>query len=297
VEDKPHIEALGAASTPAPKRKQLKSVSKNSLLSPPGLPSLTPTTTPAKPKRVYPNTGFDEHPLPAKRRKVSEGDVFEDLYVPPPQGHALSYNQKQYQSVWLAVPPDAASASATNSMNTNRKAPRQRNATTVLAKATHSKPTATTSPKPKSVKTLKKSSSTTNKPSTTNEEDHYQALPSSTIQPVDKTLLCKQKVKSYPRDRLHFYNKVVQSKAHPAEVYYFVLNYNEALQQLILVPMAPKGILSGKRQGRPRFQCVLDTSTKNWEMAVSTNDYEPVPAFMVMKTPIVAQEAWDILGA
>mmetsp|Transcript_1550 Transcript_1550/g.2686 ORF Transcript_1550/g.2686 Transcript_1550/m.2686 type:complete len:907 (+) Transcript_1550:151-2871(+) len=135
---------------------------------------------------------------------------------------------------------------------------------------------------------------------------------------INKTILCKQKVKSYPRDRAHFYNKVVQhknsislggshkknsnkKKNHQNEdgeqdQYYFVLDYNESEQQLTLIPMQCTGVLSGKRAGRPRFQCIVLDDSSNWKVAVPTSDYMAVSAFMVMKTPYVSQEAWDILG-
>ena len=93
---------------------------------------------------------------------------------------------------------------------------------------------------------------------------------------------------------MHYYNKVVTTKNR--KQYYFVLNYNEKTQKLVLCPMAVKGVLSGRRQGRPRFQCVLGETSANW-ITVSCKQYIPVEAFMVMKTPLVAQEAWDILSA
>jgi len=78
--------------------------------------------------------------------------------------------------------------------------------------------------------------------------------------------------------------------------YYFVLHYDECKEMLTLCPMTVKGVLSGRRQGRQRFQCVLEQTSKNWAKG-SIKDYIAVEAFMVMKTPIIAQEAWDILGA
>mmetsp|Transcript_40786 Transcript_40786/g.62732 ORF Transcript_40786/g.62732 Transcript_40786/m.62732 type:complete len:740 (-) Transcript_40786:220-2439(-) len=152
-------------------------------------------------------------------------------------------------------------------------------------------------------KTPKKVSSTNSKlsppaaPSLLNPKPLQRPVePSNKIQKVDKAVLCKQKVKSYPRDRAHFYNKVVQPSSGVAN-YYFVLHYSEPQQQLTLVPMKATGTLSGKRQGRPRFQCLVQETSANWLTAQPCGQYVPVPAFMVMKTPIVAQEAWDILGA
>ena len=272
VQKKPTIEASGAAATPAPSKRKLK---KNGLSNQdlfPGLPSfsagglqpaslaaLSPQANSAKPKRVY------EQQLDGsanKRRKM-------DLHIPPPQGQPLSYAQKQYQSVWLAVPPQEKTA--------NRRAPKSRSP----GSKSMSKPS---SPQ----KTIKSSTILPNTPT------QQQVQPSSKVQTINRSTLCKQKVKSYPRDRLHFYNKVVRKRGSSGK-FYFVLHYNERFQQITICPMSPKGTLSGKRQGRLRFQCQLLDTSKNW-LHASAREYEPVSAFMVMKTPIVAQEAWDILG-
>lgn len=63
---------------------------------------------------------------------------------------------------------------------------------------------------------------------------------------------------------------------------------------MCIVPMSAEGdIMMGKRQGRPRYQCVLGTTDENF-LNVACRDYEVVAATMIMKTPLVAQEAWDI---
>ncbi len=120
-----------------------------------------------------------------------------------------------------------------------------------------------------------------------------EATPTTGVQTIDRTQLVKQKVKSYPRDRAHFYNKVVQPIGSKNGPYYFCLHYNKTAQIVTLCPMEPKGTLSGKRAGRPRYQCVLNATSENWITAPTTM-YEAVPAFMVMKTPLIVQEAWDI---
>jgi hypothetical protein len=128
--------------------------------------------------------------------------------------------------------------------------------------------------------------------------------------PVNSKALCKQKVRSYPRDRPHFYNKVVKlatkgggiggsssknKKSKTDCVYYFVLDFDDVKEELTLIPMGITGTLSGKRAGRPRYQCIVGDTNSNWKIGVSTSDYVIVPgAFMVMKTPLIAQEAWDI---
>jgi hypothetical protein len=91
----------------------------------------------------------------------------------------------------------------------------------------------------------------------------------------------------------------VPKNDHPLELktWYFVLLYNETVQQLlILVPMMePRGILSGKRQGRPRCQCVMGDMDTNF-LQVSTQDEEPVEAFMVMRTPTVTRRSVGYFG-
>jgi hypothetical protein len=117
--------------------------------------------------------------------------------------------------------------------------------------------------------------------------------------PINRAELVKQKVKSYPRSRVHYYNRVVKSKISQVSsssnpTYYFVLNYDEAASTLCLVPMAPRGTLSGKFEGRPRYQAVLDGTAANLLRNEVATDYQVVPAKMIMKTPVVANEAWDV---
>jgi len=155
--------------------------------------------------------------------------------------------------------------------------------------------------------------------------------------PIDKTKLCKQKVKSYPRSRIHYYNKVVIRKRSSNVVdddprcdsrnstaksptprrynggsmidhryeycFYFVLHYEEATSKIVLVPMIRNGLFmtgSKNRVGRFRYQCNILDNNKNWivQDAGNTNifdEYDVVmDATMIMKTSLVAQEAWDI---
>ena len=244
----------------------------------------------------------------------------DSLLAPPPEGSELSYAQKQYHSVWLAVPP--------KERQTARKAPRERTqfgppdlvtgatlqpttpAPTTVEKRPAATTTATTTEKKRKPSTTVKATSVSTKTPRVPEKPQQPKRPPATsktstskeknrksVNQLDKSALMKQKMKSYPRDRVHFYNKVVQKKNSKGKVrYYFVLNYNEPKGTLKLVPMEPRGVLSGKREGRPRFQCIIDSTDHNF-INVAAADYEAVPAFMVMKTPVVAQEAWDIMGA
>jgi hypothetical protein len=120
---------------------------------------------------------------------------------------------------------------------------------------------------------------------------------------IDTTTLKKQKVLSYPRNRIHYYNRVVRrnisntdrtaafkSIDNDEDTYYFVLEYNEEKGLICIVPMIVGGVLTGKRSGRPRYQCVMDHKF----MVEEADKFYIVPSAMIMKTPYVAQEAWDI---
>ena len=253
---------------------------------------------------------------PVAAKKDEPPTERDNLLEPPPDGSQLSYAQKQYHSVWLAVPP--------KERHTARKAPRERNPFAPPFSVAGDTPQPTT-PTPAPKTTEKRNSSTpaekkrrssatrvTNvapktpraneklqppKRSSNSKGSTSKEKPRKGSNPVDKTALMKQKMKSYPRDRIHYYNKVVKKKNGKGKTkYFFVLHYSEPKGTLKLVPMEPRGVLSGKREGRPRYQCIVDSTDHNFN-TVKASDYEAVPAFMVMKTPVVAQEAWDILGA
>lgn len=111
--------------------------------------------------------------------------------------------------------------------------------------------------------------------------------------PIERLVIRKQKVKSHPRDRVHFFNRVVRFKTGNKGKYFFVLEFDEETDRLCLVPMHAEGMLTGKREGRPRYQCVLGETDENF-LIVGIDDCEIVKSAMVMKTPMVAIEAWDI---
>lgn len=94
--------------------------------------------------------------------------------------------------------------------------------------------------------------------------------------------------------------------------YYFVLDYNETKKKMTIVPMIKDGVFEKtiesknkttspsfdeKLLGRPRYQCNILETDKNWIRDVSLDAYVVVPeAMAVFDTPLVAQEAWDIGG-
>lgn len=85
----------------------------------------------------------------------------------------------------------------------------------------------------------------------------------------------------------------MKRKDSGVEKYYFVLQYDEETGLIKIVPMTAKGKLTGKREGRPRYQADIGDTDENFIVGPA-DDYVVVPASMVMKTPIVASEAWDI---
>lgn len=90
--------------------------------------------------------------------------------------------------------------------------------------------------------------------------------------------------------------------------YYFVLNYNEAKKTMTIVPMIKDGVFEQTKGnnnnnveerllGRPRYQCNILETDKNWIRDVPLAEYAIVPdAVPVFETSLVAQEAWDIGG-
>jgi len=89
--------------------------------------------------------------------------------------------------------------------------------------------------------------------------------------------------------------------------YYFVLHFNEAEKSLTIVPLIKDGvfeeatgsekeIIDESVMGRPRYECNILKTDKNWIRDAPMEDYVVVPqAVPVIKTPLVAREAWDIL--
>lgn len=196
-----------------------------------------------------------------------------------------------------------ASAVVTDTDGASRKAPRDRSKTAptpaksgpgVKGKATVSSQT------PKSTKTSSKRATPRRTPdqiASTGRKPASTPTPKQVPSPdPSKGGPTKQKVKSYPRDRVHFYNKVVRPKKGKRTENFFVLHYDEPKDTVRIIPMEAKGVLSGKRAGRPRFQVVMNGFPKT-SKTVACADYDIVKAFMVMKTPVVASEAWDVLDA
>lgn len=238
-----------------------------------------------------------EHNDGLERIKVH--NMSTDLLVSrPPDGTRLSYVQKQYHSVWLAVPPKTLLPSAP------RPPPKLRARNTAKLHSSRSSDNGAKSESPiacraglRAVKSrfMKKSLDSIAGLSTDARNRPESSTPSESSmnhKPVYRATFMKQKVKSYPRTRLHYYNKVVKPKIGSL-LYYFVLHFDEKTEAIRIVPMQARGLLTGKREGRPRYQAIIGDSDANF-LTVYAKDYQVVSSAMVMKTPVVALEAWDI---
>jgi hypothetical protein len=278
---------------------------------------------PVAKRRFSGKTGVEPTP---KRRKPSgsvEGIPRNVLLTPPPEGSSLSYAQKQYHSEWLAVPPQDIQRPRPTPKERNSKGEGTRKATkktdmerTSFQNGEIAENTTSLSTKgdrrfhsvrggdgrfsriyldelpeePLTVKQAPLTAVAKPVPKPVPKPEPYP--PSSIPKAIDRAELRKQKVKAYPRDRVHFYNRVVKPVGGTNE-YFFVYYYYEEQQMLRLVPMYAKGTCAGRQSGRPRYQCVIGPTDENFRLA-SVDGFQVVPATMVMKTALVAQEAWNI---
>jgi len=218
-------------------------------------------------------------PLARETKRIRLDDIDRSsLLAPPPKGSEPTYAQKQYQSKWLAVPPihevklsrpppkprcpgnNVVFQNGFNLLNHQKKSDRRKGDTRMR--------------QPKSL-----------------------ALDKRFNAPIDRSTLFKQKVKAYPRSQVHYFNRVVRLKKSSdsdKEAYYFVLQYDMNAGLILIIPLVATGTLTGKREGRPRYQAEVLSTESNFKVALA-EDYEVVKATMVMKTPVVACEAWDIV--
>jgi len=94
--------------------------------------------------------------------------------------------------------------------------------------------------------------------------------------------------------------------------YYFVLDCNTEKKSLTVVPMIKNGVFEKSTRseknvgdstvldemvlGRPRFECNILETDKNWIRDVPMDEYLVIPeAFAVINTSLVAHEAWFII--
>ena len=122
---------------------------------------------------------------------------------------------------------------------------------------------------------------------------------------------CKQKIANMYRDpkKTYYYNKVVTPKPddkYPYKSkYYFVLDYQEDIKMIRLIPIYKTGTFKGKREGRDKWKAnVLPRKMSDDEkkylksmdvITATCSKWDIVPSFMVTKCSSVAEESWDIL--
>lgn len=110
--------------------------------------------------------------------------------------------------------------------------------------------------------------------------------------------------------KIYYYNKVVTPKlgkidhlAHKSK-YYFVLNFDEDVKLIRLIPLYRRGTFKGKREGREKWKAIIlpkhDADENKWlkSMDVITtpaSNWDIVASYMVTKCSSVGEESWDVL--
>lgn len=128
----------------------------------------------------------------------------------------------------------------------------------------------------------------------------------------NKPCLRKQKIANMYRDpkKIYYYNKVVTPNPDSTDAskykskYYFVLNFEEDVKLIRIIPLYRRGTFKGKREGREKWKATIlprnDADEKKWlkSMDVITapaSNWNIVPSYMVTKCSSVGEESWDIL--
>ena len=164
--------------------------------------------------------------------------------------------------------------------------------------------------------TLQRTKGQSNSRSSRNSTAGSAALPpkNSTPRSNTKPILRKQKIANMYRDpkKTYYYNKVVTPKQMKStdghnykSRYYFVLNFEEDVKLIRLIPLYIKGTFKGKREGREKWKANIlirnDADENKWlkSMDVITapaSNWEIVDSYMVTKCSSVGEESWDIYG-
>ena len=294
VDSKPTVEQLGASFTPASKQRRGSATGVNGeslgdgqVKRGRGRPRKGQESL--KTAQVTAKRKYDAKPDGSKRLKtcVPMDTVTSELALTPPRLGSQSSSPKQYPPVWSAVglDSDASTGRARRSLHQSK------------APASLSGKSEAGVGRAKSKKVAPKLTFTASPPAKLRREDGSArslgpGRPDGKPTPIDRNNLFKQKPSSYPRQSVHYYNRVVKPVNGPKH-YYLVMHYDEADRMMRIVPMKANGKLTGKSEGRPRYQVVLQETDTNIA-TVRADDYVIVPARMVMKTPLVANEAFDI---
>mmetsp|Transcript_17089 Transcript_17089/g.24170 ORF Transcript_17089/g.24170 Transcript_17089/m.24170 type:complete len:414 (+) Transcript_17089:127-1368(+) len=137
--------------------------------------------------------------------------------------------------------------------------------------------------------------------------------PTKKVKSNGKPCLRKQKFSSIYRDPnvKYFYNKVVtplveyHDNCEYVSKYYFVLNYEDNIKMIRIIPLFQRGTFKGKREGRTKWKASViprneGLSDSDYYQSIGVK-YEPcsqwdiVPSQMVTKCCSVVEESWDIL--
>jgi hypothetical protein len=332
VLEKPKVKQAGAAHTPLPKKCLRTSSSIQNIDDALRIPCLHDSMLSGKKvageKRQRSSVSSQSSPLPCaelsydiqstpnpstkKRRVTSKGsyqfmEQRNQLLSPPPPGASLTYQQKQYQSVWLAVPPKTEV--------TSRRAPRERpklesvqknrsksKSRTPVNQAKQSKVGTQSDVLRQADPTQEDGTSTQLRSSgespqlvvetiaadvlTKKQEDNKENSPSLSLK--------KQKIPPIPKrlaKEQHFFNKVVKLKGSSTTNYFYVLHFDVKKMVLEVIPMTQDGVFDGKRSGRPMWKAHVQKSSVNSD----ADKFEIVRTHVVTKSPFVANERWDIL--
>ncbi|KAI2503417.1 hypothetical protein MHU86_11046 [Fragilaria crotonensis] len=296
VSEKPKVKQLGASSTPVTKKNLLNFSVMPEMASVPDLSSMDCVPQSARKavvrKRpwtsslptICTDSSRDEDmidkPVTKKRRTSSSKSSYqfmqqrEELLSPPPPGASLSYQQKQYQSVWLAVPPKIE--------NFSRRPPRERppidsipkrrQATKKLHQGSSPGAVAGLTNRGAAVKAIHKKATARNEVLTGQMITPGVVEATGAQRPTGKSdenkenvsslLLKKQKAPSLRRhlpNEQNFFNKVVKVKGTKDASYFFALHFDMEKMELEVLPMAHNGVLGGKRSGRPKWKVQVNS--------------------------------------
>lgn len=331
VSEKPKVKQLGASSTPVTKKSLLSFSPMPEIASVPDLSSLGYAPTSGKKvigRKRSRSSSLSIQPLPntdsCSEEDASSKSVTKKLHTvsrssyqfmhqreallsPPPPGASLSYQQKQYQSVWLAVSPKIESFS--------RRPPRSRPPVDSIVKSrrTTKKSQLSSRPSPASAEDGDATAKPVDTAATAAANERVltgQIMASDVVEAtvgrhstrkhdenkenISYLSWKKQKVPSHrnhlPKEQ-NFFNKVVRLKDAKDAAYFYALRFDTEKMQLEVLPMVQSGVLGGKRNGRPKWKAQVHSKVT----LLDANKCEIIPTEMVSKTPFVANESWDIL--
>jgi hypothetical protein len=299
VAEKPRVRQLGAATTPISKKSLVLFSPMSNLPAVPEMPSMDHSAqkgsgrkrrrspvSPPPPASSELSCKMEETPKPVSKKKGTSSksnyqfmQQRDDLLSPPPPGESLTYQQKQYQSVWLAVPPKVEIPS--------RRAPRER-------PPIESIPKRRCSSKPQKALEVTAQAAVADDQESASKEDSKSEKLDQNKENAPGASAKKQKIPPIPKrlpKEQHFFNRVVQLKGSKDANYFYVLHFDMKKMTLEALPMAQDDVLDEKRDGRPKWKAQVDCKSS----VVDAYKCEIVPTHMVIKTPLVANERWDVL--